>query len=216
MINLVHDDGVPASAELLFGMCFGLPLMAYFIVGCTLPFSLFLGLSGGFSILAIAATYAMLLLISVVPVDDKQFASKARSKVQCKWCNSSFFVNPPPELPAKQTLALAVTKGPARGQVFRLTKAQTMLGRSGADIVLYDPEVSRKHCVIEVDGATATLVDLGTTNGTFADGKRIDRCQLKHLSTIRIGATTLVFTVNDNTRDESSSPPTLVVRSSRD
>jgi len=54
------------SAELLFGMCFGLPLMAYFIVGCTLPFSLFLGLSGGFSILAIVATYAMLLLISVV------------------------------------------------------------------------------------------------------------------------------------------------------
>jgi hypothetical protein len=54
------------SAELLFGMVFGLPLMAYFIVGCTLPFSLFMGFSGGFTILAIVATYAMLLLISVV------------------------------------------------------------------------------------------------------------------------------------------------------
>jgi len=54
------------SAELLSGMAFGLPLMAYFIVGCTLPFSLFMGLSGGFSVLAIVATYAMLLLVSVV------------------------------------------------------------------------------------------------------------------------------------------------------
>jgi hypothetical protein len=54
------------SAELLFGMVFGLPLMAYFIVVCTLPFTLFMGLSGGFSILAIVATYAMLLLVSVV------------------------------------------------------------------------------------------------------------------------------------------------------
>jgi predicted Zn finger-like uncharacterized protein len=153
------------------------------------------------------------------PLDEKQFASKSKIKGQCKWCNSSFVINAPsehPQLPLKQTVALAVIQGPARGQVFRVTKSQTILGRSGADIVLYDPEVSRKHCAIEVDGSTVTLVDLGTTNGTFVDGKRIDRCQMKHFSKIRIGATTLVFTISDKGSDESNSPATLVIGSSRD
>jgi pSer/pThr/pTyr-binding forkhead associated (FHA) protein len=112
-------------------------------------------------------------------------------------------------------VALAVIEGPARGQVFRLTKARNVLGRSGADIVLYDPEVSRKHCMIEVRGSTATLIDLGTTNGTFVAGKSITTCQLEHLSKFRIGVTSLLFTVTDNKSGESAPPPTLVVRSRR-
>lgn len=89
------------------------------------------------------------------------------------------------------------------------------MGRSGADIVLYDPEVSRKHCAIEVHGSTATLIDLGTTNGTFVSKKSIDRFQLEHLSKFRIGATTLMFTVTVNSTAESEPPATLVVRPRR-
>src|SRR5438309_5934747 len=132
--------------------------------------------------------------------------------------HSSFVINAPaelPQLPAEQTVALAVIEGPARGQVFRLSKARTILGRSGADVVLRDPEVSRKHCAIEVHGSTATLSDLGTTNGTFVSAKRIQSCELEHLSKFRIGATTLLFTVTDNKPGESEPPPTLVVRSRR-
>lgn len=153
------------------------------------------------------------------PVDEKQFAGESRLQGHCNQCNSRFIIKAPadlPQLPAKQTAALAVIKGPARGQVFRLSKARIVLGRSGADIVLYDPEISRKHCVIEVHGPTATLVDLDTTNETFVDRKRIHSCQLKHLSKFRIGATTLLFTVTDNRADDSRSPATLVVRSRRD
>jgi len=54
------------SWELLLGMVFGVPLMAYFTVACTLPFTLVFGLYAGFSLLAIAATYLMLLLVVVV------------------------------------------------------------------------------------------------------------------------------------------------------
>jgi pSer/pThr/pTyr-binding forkhead associated (FHA) protein len=133
-------------------------------------------------------------------------------------CHSNFAASAPtddPQLPVDQTVALAVIEGPARGQVFRLTKPRIILGRSGADIVLYDPEVSRKHCMIEVRGSTATLVDLGTTNGTFVAGKNIKISQLEHLSKFRIGATTLVFTVTDKKSRESAAPPTLVVRTRR-
>lgn len=54
------------SWELLAGMVFGVPLMAYFVMVCTLPFTLFLGLYAGFSLLAIVVTYLMLFLVSVV------------------------------------------------------------------------------------------------------------------------------------------------------
>ena len=152
------------------------------------------------------------------PVEEKLFASDSRVHVECVQCHSNFAVSAPnddPQLPVDQTVALAVIEGPARGQVFRLTKPRIILGRSGADIVLYDPEVSRKHCMIEVRGSTATLVDLGTTNGTFVAGKNIKISQLEHLSKFRIGATTLVFTVTDKKSRESAAPPTLVVRTRR-
>jgi hypothetical protein len=54
------------SWELLLGMVFGVPLMAYFVVACTLPFTLTLGLYAGFSLFAMAVTYLMMLLVAVV------------------------------------------------------------------------------------------------------------------------------------------------------
>ena len=54
------------SWDLLLGMVFGAPLMAYFALACTLPFTLGLALYVGFSLLAVAATYLMLLLLAVV------------------------------------------------------------------------------------------------------------------------------------------------------
>lgn len=152
------------------------------------------------------------------PLDEKQFAGESKLQAQCKQCHSNFVVKAPPELPrlpSDQTVALAVIEGPGRGQVFRLSKARVVLGRSGADIVLYDPEVSRRHCAIEVRGSSAALIDLGTTNGTFVSDKSIHRCELEHLSKFRIGATTLVFTVTDNRKAESEPPATLVVRPRR-
>ena len=55
-----------SSSELLLGMMFGAPVTAYFVVACTMPFTLVIGLAAGISFLAIAVTYAMLLLVAVV------------------------------------------------------------------------------------------------------------------------------------------------------
>ncbi len=146
---------------------------------------------------------------------EQEFAGQARLQAQCQQCNSSFVINAPPELPhipADQTVALAVIEGPARGQVFKLTKPRVILGRSGSDIVLYDPEISRKHCAIEVHGSTAVLIDLGTTNGTFVGKKSIRKSELKNMSKFRIGSTTMLFTVTDKKAGEGAPPPTLVVK----
>src|SRR3989475_7597751 len=101
------------------------------------------------------------------PVDEKEFAGASKLKGQCKQCHSSFVINAPaelPQLPAEQTVALAVIEGPARGQVCRLSKARTLLGRSGAYVALCDPAVSPNHYAIEVHGSIATFDDLGTKN----------------------------------------------------
>lgn len=145
-------------------------------------------------------------------LDEKQAAGQSRVKGHCMQCNSSFVINAQRDLAqrVKQVAAIAVIEGPARGQVFRLRQPRTLLGRAGADVVLRDPEVSRKHCVIELNGSTATLVDLDTTNGTLVHGKRIDSCKLSHLTRFRVGASTLVFTLNNKKPDESKAPATLV------
>ncbi|HEY7679277.1 MAG TPA: FHA domain-containing protein [Terriglobia bacterium] len=98
-----------------------------------------------------------------------------------------------PRLPQNKAASLLVMGGPLKGKTFPISKPQVLLGRAGADIVVPDAMVSRKHCVIEVHGNRALLVDLDSANGTFVDNKRISSCELSHLSEFRIGDTTLMF-----------------------
>lgn len=99
-------------------------------------------------------------------------------------------------LPQDKIVALSVTAGPQKGEVFVLSKPRVLVGRKGADVVLNDPQVSRQHCVIEITGAAARVMDLDTTNGTAVNGVKITRsCELEHLSEVRIGASCLLYTV---------------------
>jgi FHA domain len=102
-----------------------------------------------------------------------------------------------PSLAEGKMIALAVMDGPMRGKIFRITTPRVVIGRTGSDIVIDDPEVSRKHCAIEVNGTSAVLVDLDTTNGTYVNGKRIQKHRLQHLSEFRIGSNTFMFSVTD-------------------
>lgn len=103
----------------------------------------------------------------------------------------------PPELPADKSFSLAATQGPVKGQVFPITKPRVEVGRAGTDIVVSDPEISRRHCALEIHGESAVLVDLGSTNGTFVDDARIESREIEHLSEFRVGQSTLMFTVTN-------------------
>jgi hypothetical protein len=95
----------------------------------------------------------------------------------------------PPEPPAGP---IAVSLD-VDGRVFRLSAPVTVIGRSSeADIVLDDPGISRRHVEIHVDKGQATVVDLGSTNGTFVDGERIKTVLLDDGSTITVGRTRMV------------------------
>ncbi|HVU92872.1 MAG TPA: FtsK/SpoIIIE domain-containing protein, partial [Jatrophihabitans sp.] len=67
-------------------------------------------------------------------------------------------------------LSLQVVGGPSAGQLRRLERGSLVVGRdAGCDLVLSDPDVSRRHAEIAVDGSI-TVRDLGSTNGTYLDG----------------------------------------------
>jgi hypothetical protein len=95
------------------------------------------------------------------------------------------------KLPANGVFVLAVTTGPANGEVFRLAKTRVVIGRQGADIPLNDPEISRHHCLLEVRDKFINLKDLDSTNGTFYDEERVRAAILEDGSEFRIGESRL-------------------------
>lgn len=61
--------------------------------------------------------------------------------------------------------------GPNVGQAFMLDKPEMNIGRELTnEIVINDPEVSRRHARVMVQGVNYILEDLGSTNGTSVNG----------------------------------------------
>ena len=68
------------------------------------------------------------------------------------------------------------------------------VGRSEeSDIALNDPSVSRSHAVIDTEGDAPTVRDLGSTNGTFVNGRRVQREALRDGDDVRFGNTRMRF-----------------------
>jgi hypothetical protein len=85
-----------------------------------------------------------------------------------------------------------VVDGP--GTRHQLTTGRNVIGRgTEADIRLPDTGVSRKHVDVVLDGGTATVEDLGSTNGTLVNGRRVSRLALADGDVIRIGHSVLVY-----------------------
>jgi pSer/pThr/pTyr-binding forkhead associated (FHA) protein len=80
------------------------------------------------------------------------------------------------------------------GQRRVLDKRRSVLGRSrDADVRIEDPNISRRHAEIVQEGSAYWLVDLGSTNGTEVDGKRVQRARLDDGSRFTVGETTVTF-----------------------
>lgn len=75
-----------------------------------------------------------------------------------------------------------------------LTPDGLAIGRDASnDLVLAHSRVSRKHARIERTANGVDVVDLNSANGTFVNGRKVDRCALDGGETIRIGPAALVY-----------------------
>ena len=79
-------------------------------------------------------------------------------------------------------------------RVILLDASVVTIGRSlGNQIVLPEDPVSADHCRIERDGDVFRLVDLGSTNKTWVNERRVDDVVLRDGDVIRVGHTKFVF-----------------------
>ena len=91
-------------------------------------------------------------------------------------------------------LCLQVVGGPSAGESFDIAAPHAVVGSSTAcDIVLRDPEVSRRHCVIEVHEGVYRVRDIGSTNGTFLEELRVSDAEIPAGGRLRLGSSELVF-----------------------
>lgn len=81
------------------------------------------------------------------------------------------------------------------GQAIQLSKSSLIMGRDdGCDLILGDDYVSKHHAQVLIDKGRPMLEDLGSTNGTYLNGKKISRRMvLKDGDIIKIGGITLRF-----------------------
>jgi pSer/pThr/pTyr-binding forkhead associated (FHA) protein len=113
-------------------------------------------------------------------------------------------------------MELVVVDGPDAGRVFPLGEA-SVLGRDAtAAIRLIDEEVSRRHAILSTSGESVQVEDLGSSNGTFVEGERVEgeAVELKPGDSMRVGKTTLQLRpegdADDADADEDDLPSTKV------
>lgn len=88
---------------------------------------------------------------------------------------------------------LLTVEGVPPGAIYAL-EGTSRVGRSEtSEIVLNDPSVSRTHAVIELSGGQARLRDLGSTNGSFLNGRRVETEPLRDGDELRFGNTRMRF-----------------------
>jgi pSer/pThr/pTyr-binding forkhead associated (FHA) protein len=99
--------------------------------------------------------------------------------------------------------ALRFISGKYQGGEFPLRpNREIIIGRSSdLDMVLVEDMVSRKHAKITTDDHVVTIQDLGSTNGTFVNGEKVRKADLKDGDRILIGTSIIkiIFVDGENT-----------------
>lgn len=97
-------------------------------------------------------------------------------------------------------------QGADTAQEFPVTSGMMTFGRSDdCDVVLSDPNVSRRHAHAVVLNGMVALVDLGSSNGTLVNGVPISRAFLMDGDVVTLGATVFHFVEEMELSDEVGS-----------
>jgi hypothetical protein len=79
-------------------------------------------------------------------------------------------------------------------RVYELRSEATVIGRSRqCDIVIADPNVSRRHCEVRRESDDYVVIDLGSTNGVLINGRQVQRAALAEGDRLQIGGTSARF-----------------------
>ena len=140
--------------------------------------------------------YALLGPVSVeFREDDKEQAGKLRVEASNKRGSvaPATASSPSPQHPIIEV----------NGERWLLTEPVTVIGRgTEADIIVADTGVSRRHLELRITPTGVIATDLGSTNGTFVEGHKIDAATLLDGNQLTIGRTVIDFWTHPETGDD--------------
>ncbi len=125
---------------------------------------------------------------------------------------------------AKVPLTFRIFKGDQLLREERLSLSVIKLGKvPSAHLKLDDETVSRMHAIIEVNGpGDVSIIDLGSTKGTFVNGQKVNKAKLQSGDTIVVGETRIELAIGVSEEEDitrvnqgaaPSAPPVDVVAS---
>lgn len=96
-------------------------------------------------------------------------------------------------------IKLRILEGPRKDEEFAI-KGSLTIGRKAGDLALNDSKVSGRHAKISLaPSGVVEIEDLGSTNGTFVNGQRIQKKVVLHFGDkIKIGKTIIKLEVADD------------------
>jgi pSer/pThr/pTyr-binding forkhead associated (FHA) protein/uncharacterized protein involved in exopolysaccharide biosynthesis len=113
-----------------------------------------------------------------------------------------------PAAPLGTTGKLFVCSGPDTGSTLSIGKDQLTFGRSDdCDVRVKDNRASSTHARIDRLDGRHRLIDLGSTNGTFVNNRRIEEVQLRPGDIIQIGET--LFEFSQEAAAQTAEPETI-------
>ena len=88
---------------------------------------------------------------------------------------------------------ILLTNFNGRTETFPLGEEVNIGRHESNDIQLNAPTVTGKHAIIRTEDKTLTIIDLGSTNGTFVNGEKVKQKVLKSGDKIKLGEVELVL-----------------------
>lgn len=104
-------------------------------------------------------------------------------------------------------VVLVMFKAGGERRRFPLTREVTVIGRrEDCDLRIPLTEVSRKHCRLVRERDHVRLEDLGSSNGTYHNGSRIQECALEPGDSLQVGPVIFTVQVDGFPADEDIHP----------
>lgn len=132
-------------------------------------------------------------IFSIEKEEDESASKKDTAKIIRQNVGDSLWTNENLKLPEDVKISVAVIKGARAGYIYHLEKPYVLVGRGKVDLIIPDKEISRKHLAIEVRNDKIFLRDLGSTNGTYINEKKVSITEISEQTEFKVGQTTLML-----------------------
>jgi len=139
-------------------------------------------------------------IFSLEKQEEDSASKKDTAKIMQKNVGDSLWTNENLILPEDKKISLAIIKGARAGYIYHIEKPYVLVGRGKVDLIIPDKEISRKHLAIEIRDDKIFLRDLGSTNGTFINDKKVSITEIQDQSEFKVGQTTLMLITTPKTK----------------